>query len=127
MIYLACPYSDPDPEVRAHRFECANKQAALLMAEGLHVFSPISHTHPIAILGDLPLGWGYWKKYDEKILSICDELCILALDGWQHSKGIKGELRIARSKKIKVTTVILGSRIRNEMDSLNTWIWSRTI
>ena len=74
MIYLACPYSDPDPEVRHDRFMKANRQAALLMAEGLHVFSPISQCHPIALQGRLPTDWNYWKEYDEKILFHCPPL-----------------------------------------------------
>jgi len=112
MIYLACPYSDPDPGVRRDRFLKANKQAAVLMAEGLHIFSPISQCHPIAQAGDLPLNWEYWKEYDEKILSICSELCILTIPGWKSSKGITGEMKIAIQKQIAITVVTLGSIIR---------------
>jgi hypothetical protein len=49
-------------------------------------FSPISHTHPIALEGDLPLGWEYWKAYDEKMLSICDEMVVLMLPGWESQR-----------------------------------------
>jgi len=66
MIYLATPYSDPDPEVREFRYREVNKAAAQLISEGHHVFSPISHTHPIAQAGDLPTGWDYWRHTTEK-------------------------------------------------------------
>ena len=59
MIYLACPYSHPDNNVREHRFKMANRAAAKLMGEGHIIYSPISHTHPIAVEGDLPLDWAY--------------------------------------------------------------------
>lgn len=105
MIYLACPYTHPDPKVREQRFLQVNKTAAKLISLGYGVFSPISQCHPIAQEGELPTSWEYWKEYDEKILSICSELCILTLDGWRESKGIQGEVKIAREKGIFVTTI----------------------
>ncbi len=89
MIYLAIPYSHPDPEVREQRFQTANTVAACLMAAGHHVFSPISHTHPIALAGDLPLGWDFWAEYDRQILSICNMVIVLCVDGWLESKGVQ--------------------------------------
>ena len=112
MIYLACPYSDPDPAVRRDRFLKANKQAALFMSEGLHVFSPISHCHPIARQGDLPTNWKYWKAYDKKILSICSELCVLTIPGWKKSKGVRGEMEIAVALDLSITLVRMGNPIR---------------
>jgi hypothetical protein len=74
LIYLACPYSDPDPAVMEKRFEAANMVALSLMIQGQHVFSPISHCHPLAQLGGLPRGWDFWKKYDSTMISRCEEL-----------------------------------------------------
>ena len=79
-----------------------NKAAAYLMKQEYHVFSPISHSHPIALEGDLPKGWDYWQQYDEKILQICDEMLILTIDGWKESNGITGEIKIARELGIPV-------------------------
>ena len=102
MIYLASPYSDPNPVVERQRFEAVCHAAAILMAEGHRIFSPIAHTHPIAMAGDLPRGWEYWRKYDEEMLAACDELWILMLPGWDKSAGIAGELEIvAQSKLVK--------------------------
>ena len=79
MIYLACPYTHPDADVRAFRFEKANQAAAKLMGEGKFVYSPISHTHPIAVAGKLPLDWAYWQSLDEFYIRICDEVVVLML------------------------------------------------
>lgn len=38
--YLASPYSDPDPEVRAQRYRSACKAAAYLLLRGHTVYSP---------------------------------------------------------------------------------------
>lgn len=97
MIYLACPYSHPNPKVRHWRFKKANKAACSLMQRKLHVFSPISHCHPIALEGDLPLGWQDWAEYDYEMLSHCSELIVLMLDGWKESEGVQAEIEIAKT------------------------------
>lgn len=95
LTYLAGPYSHPDRAVRVSRFEALNAAAAKLMAAGEHVYSPISHTHPIAEAGDLPLGWDFWEQYDRIYLGIAKRVVVLMLDGWRESKGVTAELAIA--------------------------------
>ena len=95
MIFLASPYSDPNPEVRQSRFEAVAKCAAKLRANGLRVFSPICHSHPIAVAGDLPLDYSYWKELSDWGLRNCDKFWVLTLVGWQRSNGIDSELKIA--------------------------------
>lgn len=102
MKYLAIPYTDPDPEVMRQRFELANRKAAEFMKQGLLIYSPISHSHPIAQYG-LPLDWEYWQHYDQEILSICDELIIVMADGWKESRGIKAETASAIEMGIVVS------------------------
>ena len=102
LIYLACPYSHESSTVREARFVLANAAAAVLMRAGLYAFSPISHTHPIAQTGGLPLGWDYWEGYDREILKHCGALVVLAVDGWQQSAGVKGEVKIAEELGIGV-------------------------
>jgi hypothetical protein len=97
MIYLATPYSHDDPAVMQARFEAVNAAAAELMSRGQHVFSPISHSHPISVVGDLPVEWDYWEAYDKRLLAICDQLYVLTLDGWQESVGVAAEMKLARS------------------------------
>lgn len=102
-IYLACPYSvkgDYDPwviaEIKEQRFRAANETAADLMAEGHIVFSPISHSHPIAVQCGLPGDWEFWKNFDEAFIAWADEVHVLCIEGWEKSAGIDAELRIAR-------------------------------
>jgi hypothetical protein len=93
-IYLACPYSDSDPTVRQQRFEKVNRFAAELMRTGVMVFSPISHTHPIAVAGELPKGWDFWERYDRTFLEMSRAMVVLTLPGYETSKGVKAETRI---------------------------------
>ena len=102
LIYLATPYSHPNAAVRQARFEAVNVAAAELMGQGLHIYSPISHTHHIALAGQLPLGWEYWEKYDRAILAACKEVIVLMLDGWKESKGVTAEIKIATELGLKV-------------------------
>lgn len=95
LIYLASPYSHPDPTVRLDRFDTVCCVAASLMRKGVHLYSPIAHTHPIALKGDLPLSWEFWEQYDRKILAACQELWVCTIDGWKESKGCKAEIAIA--------------------------------
>lgn len=96
MIYLASPYSHPELAVRRKRFEDACDAAGRLIREGRIVFSPIAHTHPIAERNVLPLGWDFWHGFDRAFIERADALYVLMLDGWDQSKGVAGEIEIAR-------------------------------
>jgi hypothetical protein len=95
LVYLASPYSHPDPAVRLQRFHEACRKAADLMHHGFLVFSPIAHSHSIAVGWGLPLGWEYWEDFDLRLISTCDEMIVLMLPGWQDSVGVTQEIGIA--------------------------------
>jgi hypothetical protein len=106
IIYLACPYSDPKMEVRVARFEASAHAAAHLIHEGLFVYSPITMTHPIDVVmadeGET-MGSEYWCDFDEAFMRVCSEMVILALPGWDQSRGIKREAEFfsAASKRVR--------------------------
>lgn len=102
LIYLAVPYSHSDPRIREQRFRAVNAVAAKLMRNGLHVFSPISHTHPIAEAGNLPTGWDFWEDYDRTLLRTCSKIVVLMLDGWRESTGVTAEIAIAKELGLAV-------------------------
>src|SRR2546428_10466425 len=72
IVYLACPYTDPDPEIRKHRFNCVTMVAAHLIGQGLIVYSPLTITHPIDLVlareGET-LGSDYWVRFDEAFMA----------------------------------------------------------
>ena len=103
MIYLASPYSHESLLVRTQRHIAACQAAAELMGRGEVVFSPIAHTHPIATVGSLPLGWDYWEKVDREFLAVCDSVWVLTLDGWEESVGVQAEIAIAEAAGKHVT------------------------
>ena len=97
MIYLASPYSDPDPAVREQRFQAVCRVAAEMLAAGMLVFSPITHSVPIAEHGGAPDTWEFWRAVDLEILARCDELLVVKLPGWRKSRGVQAEIARARA------------------------------
>jgi hypothetical protein len=94
MIYLASPYSHPDPAIREQRFQAACQAAAALLRAGQVVFSPVVHSHPLVAHG-LPSDWAFWQHVDRECLQRCDEVVVLMLDGWEESVGVREEIWIA--------------------------------
>lgn len=105
LIYLASPYSHSDKEVMVQRFESVNKIAGKLMSEGKYVFAPISHTHPIAVACTLPRGWDFWEGYDRTMISRCQKLIVLRLEGWEKSTGVNAEIKIAQELGLPIEYV----------------------
>ena len=101
LIYLASPYSHPNPAKRQWRYELACKVAALLMRDGHLVYSPIVHSHPLTRFR-LPAEWDYWRRLDEEMLRRCDALAVLRLPGWEQSVGVQAELALAKELGLKI-------------------------
>jgi len=106
MIYLAVPYSHPDPGVRQERFRAACKVAATLLRSGQAVYSPIVHSHPLVDEG-LPTDWSFWETFDRPHLERCDQVIVLMLDGWETSAGVRAELELARQPNKPVRYVAI--------------------
>lgn len=95
-VYLAIPYSHEKAEVRHARFELANRKAAELINQGFIVFSPISMSHPMCEVADLPGDWAYWEKFDKAFLEFADELHVVMADGWTESIGVNAEIELMK-------------------------------
>jgi hypothetical protein len=94
VTYLASPYSHPDPAVRERRYRAACRATAEMLRAGEVVFSPVVHSHPLVPYG-LPTGWEYWERFDRAVLTRCDAVTVLTLDGWEDSAGVQAEVAIA--------------------------------
>ena len=91
LIYLASPYSHPNPATRQLRFDMVCEFAARLASDGKIVFCPIAHTHPLEKYG-LPRDWDFWQRFDQPFMDRCDELIVLCLPGWKDSTGVTDEI-----------------------------------
>jgi hypothetical protein len=99
LYYLASPYSKyPDGMVAA--FEDISCIAARLIGEGYKLFSPIAHSHPIALYGKLDqLSHDLWLALDEAIMQKCDGIIVAKMDGWETSYGVTWEIDWFRKNK----------------------------
>ena len=94
LAYLATPYTGYGAGINA-AFEDAAALAAQLMVAGVNVYSPIAHTHPLAIHGKLdPLDHSIWIPFDEVMMAKADTLIVAHMDGWEFSIGIAHEVGV---------------------------------
>lgn len=101
IVYLACPYSDPDPEIKKQRHQIANKVASELLSQGMLVFSPLTYSIPLSEISSRK-GWINWKDFDLAMLSRCDRLLVLKLPGWESSRGVAEEMAHAKELGIPI-------------------------
>lgn len=92
LVYLGTPYSK-----YADGLEAAFREACVLtgklIAAGVRAYSPIAHTHPVAIHAGLdPLDHNIWLPYDEAIMARCDAMVVGTMIGWRESYGVKYEI-----------------------------------
>lgn len=92
MLYLATPYTKYPGGVDA-AFKDAARLAARLILNGYVVFSPIVHTHPIAVYGEIDhLDHELWMKLDRHMMNACDALVVAMMPGLEESVGVQIEI-----------------------------------
>jgi hypothetical protein len=95
--YLGTPYTKYPGGIEA-AFILAAKQAALLLQAGVKVFSPITHTHPIAIHGNIdPLDLNIWLPADAKFMDLAQGIILLRAETWEKSYGMKHEFNVFKA------------------------------
>ena len=77
----------------------AARLAARLMKEGIDVYSPIAHGHPLSLHGNIPRGdYSIWMPANFKMARRMDALIIGMLPGWDRSQGIADEIHFFKSE-----------------------------
>ena len=102
LVYLAAPLGHQDPSVREDRFESVNGYCAYLIRHRTLAFSPLSLG---ASLDNDSISNIAWYALGLQFLARCDEMRILALDGWGNSVGVALETRYARQLRIPISVV----------------------
>lgn len=97
IIYVASPYSSPDPAVVQKRFEAARDFVTKNISGAAVLFSPIVYCHELAKAAQLPTDAAFWFEFNFRMLKACDKVLVLKLDGWEQSVGVASEIAYARS------------------------------
>jgi hypothetical protein len=103
MIYLASPYSHPDPQVREERYQRALEALRYLHMRQYHAFSPIVHNHPmVKLAAGMGVGWESWHVFDLWFVDRCDAMIVFEIAGWEVSVGVEAEMERARERNIPI-------------------------
>ena len=95
-IYLASPYSGTETQ-QIERYKQVCQSAADIIRMGYAVFSPIAHSHGIAVHGGLNGDHSTWKDQNLAWLEWCNEVWVVNMPGWDESKGVGWEMKMAKS------------------------------
>jgi hypothetical protein len=103
MIYLASPYSHPDPAIQEERYQKALHAVYYYAQNGLTVYSPIVHWHHVAAVFGLPKDAAFWEAQNLARLERASQFIVLNISGWKESKGVTQELTWAEDLNIPVS------------------------
>lgn len=96
--YLATVYTKHPDGISAAFAGACEAVATLWRERGVKTFSPIAHTHPVAIHGGIdPLDHTIWMPLDEPMMRAAHGLLVVEMPGHEHSKGIAAEVEAFRS------------------------------
>lgn len=94
LVYLATPYSKYPQGIEA-AFRDAAALACRLMQREVKVYSPIAHTHPLAMYGKVdPHDHAIWLPFDHAIMKKSDALLVAHMPSWEISYGIGEEIKV---------------------------------
>ena len=100
LVYLASPYIHDDPEIMKYRVVATSEALLLgLRNQKYMIYSPIVYMYPLSPY--LPDDYNYMKS-DLFMLEKSNELWVLMLEGWEESKGVMKEIRIAKIRRIPI-------------------------
>lgn len=105
MIYLASPYTSPDPLLRKTRFLLVEQVTAQLIEEGYFIYSPIVHCHAFVEKYALDSTFTYWRQYNIDMIRRADELWVLTIPGYLESRGVTAEIDFARLAGLEIKWV----------------------
>lgn len=99
-LYLATPYSKyPRGIVAAYEMAC--RATSDLLQSGISVYSPIAHTHGVAIHGNIdPLDHSIWLPADEPMMRQACGLVVYRAESWDTSFGIASEIKFFHSRRM---------------------------
>ena len=118
MLYLSCPYSSPDPSVRAERAAAARESMATLIAAGHVTVCPVAMNHEAMELlhaAGSP-GGAYWRELENRLARMCDELAVLRAPGWRESRGVAREIGLFEALGKSVRFIDQGSDMHDGPD-----------
>jgi hypothetical protein len=93
LVYLATPYTKYKWGLDAAAVDAA-KITGRLIQLGVNTFSPIVHSHWVAMAAGIdPIDHEFWLNADEAFMHKSDALLVCRMSGWQESYGVNEEIK----------------------------------
>lgn len=118
IVYLASPYTHPDPKVREENFRKVSVLAADMNSKGIVALSPITYGHTLLEFKEMPHDWAFWENFCISFLQHCDEIAVYKMPGWEKSKGVAEELKYAEENGINITYIEYEEEIKPELSKI---------
>lgn len=107
IIYLASPYSHKSKMMMKARRTAVDKIGAELQVKYHNKYAFILPITTSATLKDyqpklMDEDFNYWEKTDLTFISVCREIWVAMIEGWEKSIGVAAEVKFAEDNNIKV-------------------------
>lgn len=96
--YLAGPYSNN----REKNFKIHEEVLHRLFTGNEVIFSPIVHSHNLALEFNLPTDFDFWKRQNAAMLGPASKLIVIKAEGWEESLGTQAEIALAKTLGIEI-------------------------
>lgn len=117
LVYLATPYSHPDPAVVRSRLEAVHRLAALIELRGvLHVTSGIYNHLLLPHPPNTPTDYEFWGSFSITLLKRCDWMVVFMQPGWRESVGVRDEISFAQHQGMWITYLPSNSHLAERID-----------
>ncbi len=99
LYYVGTPYTKYPGGIEDAFIEACRLTGELLL-RGIKVYSPIAHTHPVAIhTGIDPLNLDVWLPFDAAMIEKSDAMIVAMMPSWRASTGVKHEIEEFRKAR----------------------------
>ena len=98
-LYLGTPYTLFFGGLE-EAFRLACRVSAELIAAGVPTFSPIAHSHSIAVHGNLDQrDHDLWLSADAPMMHAACGLAVYKAQGWEDSRGVREEIKFFKAER----------------------------
>ena len=112
--YLASPYRKYPGGLDA-AFDEVSRIAAAFTDAGVCVFSPITHSHPIARYTQIGAKDALWITLQRPFMHVCRGMIGCMMDGWAESEGMAEEARFFKGVGLPVVWIDTVSLLHSEI------------
>jgi hypothetical protein len=93
LLYVGTPYTKYPGSIHHAFLDACKVTERLLRAGLLNVYSPIVHSHSLAVYGNLdPLDHTIWLPFNNAIMHKSDAMLVAMMPSWESSTGLRHEI-----------------------------------